>query len=184
MTVFYIIWALWLASEITLNRTLRSKEKDKDYDQGSTRTLWRVIGIANILAITAAIFLKLPISRSTLLPFIGLFMLAFGMLGRVYSIRMLGKMFTVDVNINSDHKLINTGIYKYIRHPAYLGAIISFIGFGLSLNNWISLIVVTIAVPSVMIYRINIEEKALLEKFGTEYELYQKSTYRLFPLIY
>lgn len=173
------------ASEIALNRLLRSKgNKEKDYDKGSTSTIWRIIGIANTLSILSAYFIKLPISNQLTIPYIGLFMLGFGMLGRVYSIQMLGKMFTVNVNISSNHNLVKAGIFKYIRHPAYMGAIISFVGFGLSLNNWISFIIVSIAVPAVMIHRINIEEKALLEKFGAEYEMYQKTTFRLMPFIY
>jgi protein-S-isoprenylcysteine O-methyltransferase Ste14 len=185
MTVFIIIWAIWLIAEITLNRTLRSKNKnDKDYDKGSTSTIWRVIGVANILAIVSACFIHLPISTHLLVPYIGLFLIFFGMFGRVISIRMLGKLFTVDVNIADDHRIVKSGIYKYIRHPAYLGAIISFVGFGLSLNNWISLLIVSTLVLCVMIHRINIEEQALLDKFGNEYNEYKKNTDRLFPFIY
>jgi protein-S-isoprenylcysteine O-methyltransferase Ste14 len=185
MIIFFIVWSIWLVAEIILNRLLRSKEnKEKDYDKGSIATIWRVIGVANTLAVVSAYFIKLPMSHHLLVPYTGLFMLGFGMLGRMYSIRMLGRMFTVNVNVSNNHRLVKTGIFKYIRHPAYLGVIISFVGFGLSLNNWLSLFIVSIAVSAVMIHRINIEEKALLEKFGAEYEVYQKSTYRLIPLIY
>jgi protein-S-isoprenylcysteine O-methyltransferase Ste14 len=185
MTIFIIIWGAWLIAEIALNRTLRSKNKNcKDYDKGSTSTIWRVIGIANILAIASACFIHLTISSYILVPGIGLFFIFFGMLGRVISIRMLGKMFTVDVNIADDHRIVKSGVYKYIRHPAYLGAIISFVGFGLSLNNWLSLLIVSILVPLVMVHRIKIEEEALIERFGDEYSQYMKNTYRLFPLVY
>lgn len=185
MNVFIIVWAAWLIAEVTLNRLLRSKENGKNnYDKGSTKLIWRVIGIANLLAIASVYFVHLPISQHVVVPYIGLFMLVFGMLGRVYAIRMLGKMFTVDVNISANHRIVKSDIYKYIRHPAYLGAIISFVGFGVSLNNWLSLLIVAIAVPTVMIRRINIEEQALLEKFGDEYTEYKKSTYRLIPFIY
>ena len=185
MTLFIIIWATWLIAEVALNRLLKSKEKgEKNYDNGSTALIWRVIGIANILAIASAYFIKFPISNHIIVPYIGLLMLVLGMLGRVIAIRMLGNLFTVNVNISANHRIVKSGIYKYIRHPAYLGTIISFIGFGFSLNNWISLFVVSIAIPTVMIYRINIEEQALHEKFGNEYIAYKKSTYRLIPFIY
>jgi protein-S-isoprenylcysteine O-methyltransferase Ste14 len=57
-------------------------------------------------------------------------------------------------------------------------------GFGLSLNNWLSLIIIIIPIIITMINRINIEERLLLEVFGTEYEEYKKRTRRLIPMIY
>jgi protein-S-isoprenylcysteine O-methyltransferase Ste14 len=57
-------------------------------------------------------------------------------------------------------------------------------GFGLSLNNWLSLIMIVIPVTTAMLHRITIEEKALLNQFGREYAEYLQSTYRLIPYIY
>jgi protein-S-isoprenylcysteine O-methyltransferase Ste14 len=93
-------------------------------------------------------------------------------------------MFTVDVTIRENHKIKKDGLYKILRHPAYSGMIISFIGFGLSLNNWISFLVVAIPITSVMILRIKAEEASLLKQFGNEYSDYIKTTYRLMPWVY
>jgi protein-S-isoprenylcysteine O-methyltransferase Ste14 len=185
MTLFFICWGLWLAFEIIINRVLWTKEnKDKNYDKGSTASIWRVIGIANTLAVIAALFIKLSISQNSIVPYIGLVVLGIGILARIYAISVLGKLFTVNVNISEGHHLFKRGIYRIIRHPAYLGSILSFIGFGLSLNNWISLLIVSIAITAVIIHRINIEEKALLERFGEEYEQYRNNSYRLIPYVY
>ena len=45
----------------------------------------------------------------------------------------LWKYFTVDVTIKLEHKLVSTGIYRIVRHPSYLGSLISFFGLGLVL---------------------------------------------------
>jgi protein-S-isoprenylcysteine O-methyltransferase Ste14 len=185
MTVLIIIWSVWFVSEIIINRLFRAKKKSKvDFDKGSMRNIWRVIGVANLIAVSSAVFLTLPISKSVAIPVLGALLIVAGMLIRILSIMNLGKMFTVNVNINDNHRIIKQGMYKFIRHPSYLGSILSFAGFGLSLNNWISLIVILILIPGVMAYRITIEEKVLLDAFGDEYSAYTKKTYRLIPLIW
>lgn len=102
---------------------------------------------------------------------------------RLIAVFSLGKMFTVDVTIRKDHALKKNGIYKFLRHPSYAGSLLSFIGFGLSLNNWVSLLIVFIAILSVFLLRINIEEKLLLQQFGKEYVDYKKKTAALIPFI-
>jgi protein-S-isoprenylcysteine O-methyltransferase Ste14 len=129
-------------------------------------------------------FVYLPISHKMALPYSGLIIILLGMLLRFVSIRTLGRFFTVDIAVHKDQKIIKTGIYRYIRHPAYASSLMEFIGFGLSLNNWISLLVVIIPVTAAFIYRIKVEEELLKEKFGDEYSEYMNSTYRLFPWIY
>ena len=106
------------------------------------------------------------------------------MIIRFIAIRTLGKFFTVNLAIHGDQSLIKAGLYKYIRHPSYTGSLISFVGFGLSLNNWVSLIVIFVPVLITFINRINIEEKLLHEQFGIEYEEYKARTKRLIPMIY
>ena len=185
MTAFIIIWSLWFLSEILLNRLFRSSGDDKkDLDRGTMRIIWITIGVANSLGIICVFYVKLPISSIIIIPYLGLVLITFGILFRFYSILSLGKFFTVDVTIRKNHKVKKDGIYRFIRHPSYLGSILSFIGFGISLNNWISLIIISIMVTLAMLNRIRIEERLLQEQFGLEYSDYMKKTYRLFPWIY
>ena len=106
------------------------------------------------------------------------------MVVRFIAIRTLGRFFTVNLALHNNHNLIKTGLYKYIRHPAYTGSLLSFTGLGLSLNNWSSLVIIFIPVLVSFIYRINIEEKMLLQLFGEDYNLYKKYTKKLIPLLY
>ena len=92
--------------------------------------------------------------------------------------------FTVDVTIRDDHKIKKDGLYRLIRHPSYSGSILSFIGFGISLNNWISLFIISLPVIFAMIHRIKVEEKLLVARFGKEYVDYMRKTFRLIPWIY
>ncbi|MFZ4464869.1 MAG: methyltransferase family protein, partial [Bacteroidales bacterium] len=73
---------------------------------------------------------------------------------------------------------MQSGLYKFLRHPSYTGSLISFLGFGLSLNNWLSLFIVFLPVLFSIIHRINIEEKLLTERFGKQYSDYIAGTKR------
>ena len=107
-----------------------------------------------------------------------------GIIFRLYAIKTLGRYFTVNVTIREGHKIIKQGLYKYLRHPSYTGSLLSFVGFGISLNNWVSFLIVMIPVTASFIRRMNIEERALTEQFGEEYITYKKQTWRLLPFIY
>jgi protein-S-isoprenylcysteine O-methyltransferase Ste14 len=185
MFPFIVIWTIWFVSEIMLNRLFRSGNYGKnDQDKGSTRIIWITIGIANTLGILSAVFLKAPLSHLSIIQYSGLLLIVAGIIIRLIAIFSLGRFFTVDVTILDHHKLKTDGLYRLIRHPSYLGSLISFFGFGISLNNWISLIIIFIPVTLAMLYRIKIEEQLLTKQFGTEYSDYIKKTFRLIPWIY
>jgi protein-S-isoprenylcysteine O-methyltransferase Ste14 len=139
MTSFILIWALWFLSEILTNRLLRSgKVESKESDKGSIHVIWMTIGAANTAGILLVIFLPLPYGYSMVPAYSGLALIVIGMCIRFLSIRALGPFFTVNVAIHSDHRLKTDGIYRLVRHPSYSGSLVSFLGFGLSLNNWLS----------------------------------------------
>ena len=103
---------------------------------------------------------------------------------RLLAIKQLGRFFTVDVTIRENHQLLQTGFYKYLRHPSYTGSLLTFFGFGISLNNWLGLGIVILPTVITMLYRIRIEEKVLTEQFGKSYLEYSSKTKRLIPFIY
>jgi protein-S-isoprenylcysteine O-methyltransferase len=107
-----------------------------------------------------------------------------GLIIRWISIYTLRKYFTVDVAIFKDHKVIKSGLYKSIRHPAYAGGLVSFFGLGWALGNWVSFIIIFFPILFAFIRRINIEEKTLVLSLGEEYREYMRKTKRLIPKIY
>jgi Zn-dependent M28 family amino/carboxypeptidase len=109
-----------------------------------------------------------PFTSSEAISYTGLALIVTGMVIRFLAIRALGKFFTVDLTFQKEQSLIKEGLYKHIRHPAYAGSLLSFLGLGLALNNWLSTLIVFIPVFLSMLYRIRLEEKMLLEKTGAE----------------
>ena len=178
-------YVIWLLSEIILNRMLRSNTTDKQgADNNSLLAIWVII----VAAVTAALFTSasfaMPISGNDNIRYAGLAVILIGVILRIIAVRTLGKFFTVDVTIRQGHRLVKNGMYKYFRHPSYTASLLSFIGFGLSLNNWYSLLILVFAVVVVFLMRIRIEEKALIAQFGDEYLQYKKEAWGLLPFIH
>ena len=181
-SVTYIVWGL---SEIILNRLTRSTPGDKqNADKNSLAIIWITVVVAMTLAIYISSATRHPIHDNYAMPYIGLALVWLGVILRLTIIKTLGQFFTVDVTIRKDHKLKTDGFYKYLRHPSYSASLLSFLGFGVSLNNWISLILIVTAIVIVFKNRINIEEKALIAYFGEEYLEYKAATKAIIPFVY
>jgi protein-S-isoprenylcysteine O-methyltransferase Ste14 len=95
----------------------------------------------------------------------------------------LGRMYSKDVTIQKDHKLVTTGIYQYIRHPRYLGVILISLGLGLVHHSWIG--IAAIVLVFVLFYiRIKDEEAVMSQQFGEAWDNYCKRSWRLIPYVY
>lgn len=154
-------------------------------DRGSLRQIWRTILFGMAGAVLLWKFLpQAQIPMTPALYMTGLVIFAFGLLLRWFSILYLGRYFTVDVAIARDHKVIDTGPYRYIRHPSYTGVLVAFLGLGICVGNVASLTVMMIAVTFVFLRRIEIEEQVLKASLGEAYEDYVRRTRRLIPFLY
>jgi protein-S-isoprenylcysteine O-methyltransferase Ste14 len=115
---------------------------------------------------------------------LGLMIYLLGLLIRWTSIIQLKKAFTVDVAINKEHELKTDGLYKFIKHPAYLGLFMIFLGLSVSMNSLLSFLAIALPVFLAIAYRIKVEEAVLFEEFGSKYEEYSKTTKKIIPFVY
>ena len=107
-----------------------------------------------------------------------------GLILRHWSIISLGKFFRTTIELEKGQKVIDNGPYRHIRHPSYAGIILFFIGYGIVSKDWLSLGVDVCLPIASLVYRIQIEEKALAEGMGQDYVAYQKRTKKLLPGIW
>lgn len=92
----------------------------------------------------------------------------------------LGRFWSTSLTLTEDHRLIQKGLYKYIRHPMYLVLICIMIFHILVPANF--LIMVPSAIAIINIYtRIGREEKMLIDHFGDDYLKYMKTTNKIIP---
>jgi protein-S-isoprenylcysteine O-methyltransferase Ste14 len=104
--------------------------------------------------------------------------LATALAANVHSV--LGRSYSYALETKSEQSLITIGPFKRVRHPLYSAHTLLNIGM-ICLTMNIPLTVFAIIGVFVTYTRIRDEERMLIEKFGSEYEEYMKSTGRIFP---
>ena len=182
-----------LAGELGLMRTRLSGDASRQADRGSLRTLFVVIfasvGLAWIAgrAVPQARFEPLfGLGPTAALGAVaaGLVLYAAGLALRWYSVVYLGRLFTYDVAIAADHRVVDSGPYRRVRHPAYSGSLLTFLGLGLCGGNALGLAVLVTPIALAFLRRIAVEEAALTAALGSRYGDYAARTRRLIPFVY
>jgi protein-S-isoprenylcysteine O-methyltransferase Ste14 len=115
---------------------------------------------------------------------LGLIFLLLGSFLRRHCFKMLGRHFTGNVKVTSDQPVIQVGAYRWIRHPSYTGGMLMFLGTGLGLTNWLSIVVLMIASGLSYAYRVRVEEGALQAALGQPYRDYMQRTKRFIPFVF
>ncbi|HKB80496.1 MAG TPA: isoprenylcysteine carboxylmethyltransferase family protein, partial [Thermoanaerobaculia bacterium] len=113
----------------------------------------------------------------------GIAVMLCGALLRRHCFRVLGAFFNGAVTVREDHRVIDSGAYRWIRHPSYTGGMAIFLGIGIALANWVSLACLTVIPIAAYSYRILVEERALMLRIGEPYRDYARRTKRLIPFV-
>lgn len=185
-TILQVLTFAWPVSEIVLAIRFRARGRNAGTrDRGSTVLLLVVI----VAALGVAPALRhYPPTRiepsSAVYDVVALACLLAGVSLRWSAILTLGRLFTINVAIDKDHSLILVGPFRWLRHPAYSGLLLAFLGVALSLRNWLSVAIVMVPISLALLYRMEVEEQALRERFGEAYERYAARTRRLIPFFY
>jgi protein-S-isoprenylcysteine O-methyltransferase Ste14 len=182
---FWVVFYLWIGTELWLgSRRRRPPPGATDHDAGSK---WWLIGsIWTSVAIGFSVALLFPgaaiTSGRTALFVSGLLLILVGIALRFYSIRVLGISFTCEVSTRPGQQVIDSGPYRWVRHPSYTGSLLTVIGVLLCCENWASFAALIVALCGYA-YRIRIEERALANDLGPAYQEYMRRTKRLIPFL-
>jgi protein-S-isoprenylcysteine O-methyltransferase Ste14 len=182
--LFWAAIAFWLLVEWVFGVRSRPPAAATLKDRGSRIVVVVSVGLG--IALAANLAFAVPqagiAARSRLLPLAGIALIVGGEVFRLYAIRSLGRYFTFVVALHPDQRVVESGPYRLIRHPSYTGSLVTVLGICLAMANWLSFLGM---IPAVLgyLYRIRIEECALVEGLGEEYRAYQRRTKRLIPYI-
>ena len=150
------------------------------------RSFWLLaLGMAACFYLSPLEYMLFPalIPRTNGLEVCGLILVILGTLLFIWARRTLGKNYSGHVSVNTEQTLVQTGPYRWIRHPAYSGYLLMALGITIGYSSLAGIVVFLFVLLPGMFYRIQIEEK-LLEAFGDEYKSYQQRTGRFFPRIW
>ena len=95
----------------------------------------------------------------------------------------LRRFYSSTLIISEDHQLMTHGVYRFTRHPIYLGTLMVMMGLPVFVPSLYGLLTMSALIP-LFLNRITREEEMLTEEFGDRYQQYQEATSKLIPLIY
>jgi protein-S-isoprenylcysteine O-methyltransferase Ste14 len=180
----YVIWAV---TEVILGimQLIRLRAGAQLQDRGSRVVVAVTIGLGIFLCWQLARAVPAPTvtGASVFVFWFGIALVYTGLAFRLYAIAVLGRYFTPSVMVVADQPVVEDGPYKLIRHPAYTGLLIMFLGFGLSSTNWLSLLALMGCTLLGLSYRIHVEERVPQEHLGPRYQEYMRRTKRLIPFV-
>ena len=170
--VFIILFVIIIIQRILETFSKRKKE------QGVILHKWTftLFFLAHFIVVIGSILEYLLFKREiiALVTAIGLILYLSGLILRNWSIKTLGKYWSIYIEIRKNQQLIRNGPYKKIRHPAYLSMILEVCGIPLIVNAYfIFLFAVVVYIPLILMMK-HLEEKEHLRLFGPAYLTYKK----------
>ena len=180
---FAVLFSIYWISETIISRCMRAGSQDHNEDRGSLRLLAILMPLSWLIAPALVVVPQTSFGNPTVF-IAGLALMIAGQLLRWWSIATLGGLFTVNVAIRAGHRLIESGPYRFVRHPAYTAILLFHLGTALCLGNVLSLIVLTVPVTAGLLNRMRVEEDVLASGLGQTYREYMNRTKRLIPGLY
>lgn len=183
---FFIIYFTW----VVLSETMLYTDPDTYVIDDDDKKSYLYLQFSFFIALLYATidFVELHYTRiydlEPVITIIGFIVFILSCVIRWWGFKSIGKFFNPRVSVYEDHQLITGGAYKNIRHPLYLGSLLSFISIPVVFNSWGALLIIAIATVPALIYRIKIEEEFLLRHFGEEYREYMQHTKKMIPGIW
>jgi protein-S-isoprenylcysteine O-methyltransferase Ste14 len=184
--VFAVVLAAFVVGELAIRiATTRNRAK------GTTEWASLVVVIAGFgVGIVGGILIALhltwaaiPVGRLALFV-TGITLMVLGLALRAWSVIVLGRNFTVYVQVRDEQPVVDIGPYRLLRHPSYTALLLVCLGIGVALTNWLALLVIVVAPTVAILVRIRVEERALLAGIGEPYRRFMATRKRLIPWVW
>lgn len=193
-TIIFISWMafvlVWGISAFFVKRDVRA---------GGYVALLQRYWMVRLAAAAIVIFAAVRLGRSTSSPVAVIFSqgiftppLALGWIGAgltamgigfaMWARVTLGRNWSSHPAMKEHHQLVTTGPYAYVRHPIYSGILLA--ALGTAIVSSIFGVAMFIFISIAFAWRMNKEEKILLDLFPEQYPEYQKHTKRLVPFVW
>jgi protein-S-isoprenylcysteine O-methyltransferase Ste14 len=181
--LWLVLWVLALCIELAGAGRVRAEATKRD---SGSQILLRVFVVpaAVVVILSPRIAPGLTVHPPLVPVVVGMVVFATGEAMRLWAKHALGRYFTYTVQTSSDQPVVTTGPYRFVRHPSYTGLLLMGIGAGLAYGNWLGVGVLTAAMLCGIVYRISVEERALLADLGDRYRAFAEHRKRLIPFVW
>lgn len=188
----HLLAALIIAPMIVANRFKRNYERQADYavaDDLTTGKALLAFLLANVCAVVVPVYIVYPslfdglqfMSPTDTLMWAGGTIALLGASLTLWSRFALARNYVGGYTLHNDHRLVQHGPYCFVRHPMYVGFLLTSAGVVVATGNAIILITDFVLRLSYLGYRVWREEMNLKSMFGGDYEAYRERTGKFFP---
>jgi protein-S-isoprenylcysteine O-methyltransferase len=184
IAAFWTLFAAWVLGELWMQWRRRLPAGSTGRDRGSMTVLVALVWSGVVVGLAAAVVVPGADIRagSRALFSGGIALMLGGLVLRWYAVAVLGSAFTVTVGTRVEQQVVARGPYRWVRHPAYAGSLLTILGILLCAANVVALLAFALPLAGYA-YRIAIEERALVEGLGDQYREYMRRTRRLIPFL-
>jgi protein-S-isoprenylcysteine O-methyltransferase Ste14 len=180
----YLVLGAFFMVEFMLRRNTKTTGVLKPKSDGRS-TMLIIIALLSVLVLSLVCnYYLIGTFDNQVASIVALIIMFIGLFIRIWSMISLKKYYTRNLQLSEHQPLVIIGPYKIIRHPGYLGTLLIWLLAGLAVQNYIVFIVAIILLIPLYLYRINKEERMLIEHFGQQYLNYKNHTWRLIPLVW
>ena len=184
--VFDVVLVLWVLEEVSI-RVATTRNRAKATTEWASLVVVIVgfgVGVGGgFLLATHLIWAAIPVGRLALF-IAGIALMLLGIALRAWSVIVLGRNFTVYVQVREQQPVVDTGPYRVLRHPSYTALLLVCLGIGIALANWLALIVIVMLPTAAILLRIRVEERTLLAVIGEPYRQFMAARKRLIPWVW
>ncbi len=178
--LMWLAWVIyWLVSARNVKRTARRETLRQRLVYVVPTLLLAPIFFWNALAMGLSVRMT---DHPLVMYWVGTAILAAGLLFSVWARRVLGRNWSGTVTVKHNHELVETGPYRYVRHPIYSGMLVAFTGSAISWNHWLGVYAVVVFFLAFWLKLLR-EEQFMRETFGERYAAYCARTKRLVPFV-
>jgi len=155
-------------------------------EEKGDRSFWAILpGFLVVFFASPLEFIYLPVlSPSTWLQGTGLALLILSLALRIWTRAHLRGLYSGHVEVQLGHRLVQSGPYRFVRHPGYTGLALTALSVALGYSSLIGLLALPVLLFPGLAYRMKAEEKLLVDHFGEEYRQYVRRTKRLIPFLW
>jgi protein-S-isoprenylcysteine O-methyltransferase len=155
------------------------------HDHGTAAQIVWSVYLTQFMAVIEAVFFRYPGSfRWNWVTTLALLLMMTGLTLRIWAVLTLGNLFTWFITVYEDHQVIRSGPFRFIRHPAYLGALVLFIATALFLHAWVAALFSFVFQLLAYLRRIRYEEAMMIDRLGSGYQTYAREVKALVPLLW
>jgi len=155
-------------------------------EEKGDRSFWAVLpGFLAVFFAPPLEFMYLPLLPHTLWwQVAGLALLGLAVALRIWARAHIRDIYSGHVEVQVEHRLVQSGPYRSIRHPGYAGFLLMTLGLAIGYSSLIGLAAIPVLLLPGLAYRMKVEEHLLTEQFGEDYRTYIRTSNKLIPGIW